>query len=36
MLMPKEQDEVMKIIAKFGSTEGTKFDHYVMDWDFSY
>ena len=36
MLMPKEQDEIMKIIAQFGSTEGIKFDHYVMDWDFSY
>ena len=36
MLMPKEQDEIMKIIAKFGSTEGIKFDHYVMAWDFSY
>ena len=36
MLMSKEQDEIMKIIAKFGSTEGIKFDHYVMAWDFSY
>lgn len=36
MLTPKEQDEIMKIIAKFGSTEGIKFDHYVMAWDFSY
>ena len=34
MLMPKEQDEIMKIIAKFGSTEGIKFDHYVTGWDF--
>ena len=36
MLTPKEQDEIMKIITQFGSTEGIKFDHYVMDWDFSY
>ena len=36
MLSPKQQEEIMKIIAKFGSTEGIKFDHYVMDWDFSY
>ena len=36
MLMPKEQDEIMKIIAQFGSAEGIKFDHYVMAWDFSY
>ena len=34
MLMPKEQDEIMKIIAKFGSTEGIKFDHYITGWDF--
>jgi len=24
----------MKIIGKFGSTEGIRFDHYVMAWDF--
>ena len=36
MLMPKEEDEIMKIIAKFGSTEGIKFDHYVTEWDFDY
>ena len=36
MLSPKQQDEIMKIIAKFGSTEGISFDHYVTDWDFDY
>jgi len=24
----------MKIIAKFGSTDGIRFDHYVEAWDF--
>ena len=36
MLSPKQQDEIMKIIAKFGSTEGIHFDHYVTEWDFDY
>ena len=35
-LSPKQQEEVMKIIASFGSTEGITFDHYVTDWDFGY
>ena len=34
MLSPEEQDEIMKIIAKFGSIEGIKFDHYITTWDF--
>ena len=36
MLMPEEQDQIMKTLAKFGSTDDIHFDHYVMDWDFSY
>ena len=32
--MPEQQDEIMKIIAKFGSIEGIRFDHYVTDCDF--
>ena len=36
MLSPKEQEEIIKILSKFGSTEGIKFDHYVTDWDFGY
>ena len=36
MLSPKQQEEIMKIIAMFGSTEGIKFDHYVTEWDFDY
>ena len=34
LLSPEQQDEIMKIIAKFGSTEGIHFDHYVTGWDF--
>ena len=34
MLSPEEQEEIMKIIAKYGSTDGIRFDHYVEDWDF--
>ena len=34
LLTPEQQDAIMKIIAKFGSTDGIHFDHYVMDWDF--
>ena len=34
MLSPKEQDEIMKIIAQFDNTEGIRFDHYVTGWDF--
>ena len=34
LLSPEQQDEIMKIIAKFGSTDGIRFDHYVEAWDF--
>ena len=34
MLSPKQQDEILSIISKFGSIEGIRFDHYVTDWDF--
>lgn len=34
LLSPREQDDIIKIIATFGSTEGIKFDHYIVDWDF--
>jgi hypothetical protein len=33
-ISPKQQEEIMKIIAQFGSTEGIKFDHYVTAWNF--
>ena len=33
-ITPKQQDDIMQILAKFGSTEGIKFDHYETDWDF--
>ncbi len=34
LLTPKQQDDVMMIIAKYGSTDGIRFDHYVEAWDF--
>ena len=34
MISPEKQDEIMKILAQFGSTDGIRFDHYVEDWDF--
>ena len=30
----QKQEEILKVLAKFGSIEGVKFDHYVIDWDF--
>ena len=35
-LSPKEQEEILAILANFGSIEGIKFDHYVTDWGFDY
>lgn len=34
MFSPQKQEEILKLLAKFGSTEGINFDHYVTDWDF--
>lgn len=34
MISPEKQDAIMKILAKFGSIDGIRFDHYVEDWDF--
>ena len=34
LLSPEQQNAIMKIIAKFGSTDGIRFDHYVEAWDF--
>ena len=34
MLSPEQQDAIMKIIAKYGSTDGIRFDHYIETWDF--
>ena len=34
MISPKRQKEIMEVLAKFGSTEGVKFDHYVVCWGF--
>ena len=33
-ITPKQQNDIMQILVKFGSTEGIKFDHYETDWDF--
>lgn len=34
MISPEKQREILEILAKFGSTDGIRFDHYVEDWDF--
>ena len=34
-LTPIQQDAIMNILSKFGSTEGLAFDHYETDFDFS-
>ena len=34
MLSPQKQEEILKVVAMFGSIEGIGFDHYVTDWDF--
>ena len=34
-LSPQQQEDIMGILAKYGSTEGLAFDHYEMDYDFS-
>ena len=36
MISPKQQENIMKIVSQFGSTEGIRFDHYVEEWDFGY
>ena len=34
LLSPQKQEEILKVVAMFGSIEGIGFDHYVTDWDF--
>lgn len=34
LLSPKQQKDIMKILAKYGPTEDLTFDHYVTDFDF--
>ena len=34
MLSPKQQADILAIIAKFCPVDDIKFDHYVTDWDF--
>jgi hypothetical protein len=33
-LSPCQQQDIMKILAQYGSTDGIRFDHYINDWDF--
>ena len=33
-LSPKQQTDILAIIAKFCPIDGVRFDHYVTDWDF--
>ena len=35
-LSPREQEDIIAILAKFGPTEGIAFDHYETDWDFDW
>ena len=34
MLSPQKQEEILNVLAKFGSIEGIQFDHYVTAWNF--
>ena len=34
LLSPRQQEDIMNILARYGSTEGLAFDHYVTDFDF--
>ena len=34
ILTPRQQEDIMNILARFGSTDGLTFDHYVTDFDF--
>ena len=34
-LSPSQQQDIMAILARFGSTEGLAFDHYETDFDFA-
>ena len=33
-LSPRQQADIMAILATFGSTDGIRFDHYETAWDF--
>lgn len=33
-LSPREQAEILAILAKYGPIDGLTFDHYETDWDF--
>ena len=33
-LTPSQQEDIMKILSAYGSTDGLTFDHYEIDYDF--
>lgn len=33
-LSPRQQEDIIKILANYDNTEGLAFDHYEMDYDF--
>jgi hypothetical protein len=35
LLSPRHQEDILNILARYGSTEGLAFDHYVTEFDFS-
>jgi hypothetical protein len=35
LLSPQQQEDIMNILARYGSTDGLAFDHYVTDFDFT-
>ena len=34
LVSPKQQEDIMKILADYGPTEDLAFDHYVTDFEF--
>lgn len=35
LLSPRQQEDIMNILARYGSTDGLAFDHYVTAYDFT-
>ena len=35
MLSPRQQQDIMGIMSKYGPTDGLAFDHYVLDYDYT-
>lgn len=34
LLSPKQQKDILQIVAQYGPLDGIKFEHYKVDWDF--